>query len=85
MALSIWDSQRLAVQQLVREMRKEAELTQAELAALLDKPQSYVSKYESGERRLDIIELKELCRTCGVSLADFCSRLDGAIKQGGLS
>lgn len=80
MALSIWDSQRLAVQQLVREMRKEAGLTQAELAALLDRPQSYVSKYESGERRLDIIELNELCRTCGVSLVDFCNRLDAIIK-----
>ena len=41
---------------LVR-IRKEAELTQQQLAKKLDKPQSYVSKYETGERTLDMIEV----------------------------
>lgn len=42
--------------------RKAASLTQTELAALLAKPQSFVSKYERGERRLDVVELIGICR-----------------------
>lgn len=39
------------------ELRESKGITQAEVAAKLGKPQSYVSKYERGERRLDIVEL----------------------------
>ena len=42
--------------------RKAASFTQTELASLLAKPQSFVSKYERGERRLDVVELIEICR-----------------------
>ena len=42
--------------------RKDAELTQQELAERLKKPQSFVAKYEGGERRLDVIELQEIAK-----------------------
>ncbi len=42
--------------------RKAANLTQAELSAKLERPQSYVSKYERGERRLDLIEFLQLAQ-----------------------
>lgn len=45
-----------ALTAVLRCARKQRGLTQVELAGRLDKPQSYVSKYESGERRLDVIE-----------------------------
>jgi transcriptional regulator with XRE-family HTH domain len=42
--------------------RKEAGVTQQGLARRLDRPQSYVSKIELGERRIDVIEFLEVCR-----------------------
>lgn len=42
--------------------RKADSLTQSELAEQLRKPQSFVSKYERGERRLDVVELIEIAR-----------------------
>ena len=42
--------------------RREAELTQAQVARTLGKPQSYVSKLEIEERRLDFVELQILAR-----------------------
>jgi transcriptional regulator with XRE-family HTH domain len=41
----------------LREARKDAGLTQQQAAKLLGKPQSFISKLESGERRLDAVEL----------------------------
>ena len=48
--------------------RKDARLTQAKLAETLRKPQSYVSKFETGERRLDLVELIDVTSILGVSL-----------------
>lgn len=51
---------------LLRELRLEAGLTQVQVAERLDVPQSFVSKYESGERRLDVIELHHVAEAIGV-------------------
>jgi transcriptional regulator with XRE-family HTH domain len=59
---------------LVR-IRKEAELTQQQLAKKLDKPQSYVSKYETGERTLDMIEVIEVLEAIGVNPIDQIAEL----------
>jgi len=48
-------------------IRKEADLTQQQLAEKLDRPQSYVSKYENGERNLDFIEVIEVLEAIGVN------------------
>lgn len=45
--------------------RKDAGLTQAEVASELKQPQSFVSKYERGERRLDVIEFLEVAQIIG--------------------
>lgn len=62
---------------LVRQIRVDAGLRQSDLAKRLGEPQSFVSRYESGERRLDVLELKQICGVLGVSLSDFMHRLDG--------
>lgn len=49
------------------EARRVKNLTQVEVANRLGKPQSFVSKYESGERRLDVIEFMEVCKALGAN------------------
>ena len=54
---------------LIRELvaaRKDAGITQAKLATKLKKPQSFVSKYETGERNLDFVEVIEVLEGLGV-------------------
>lgn len=46
-------------------------MTQESLAELLERPQSFVSKYEAGERRLDVIEYTEVCAALGLDAAKF--------------
>lgn len=44
------------VGQTLREVRRQSNLTQSDLATFLEKPQSFVSAYEDGQRRLDLLE-----------------------------
>lgn len=53
---------------LLRELRVDAALTQVEVAEKLAVPQSFVSKYESGERRLDVIELRHVAEALMTTL-----------------
>jgi transcriptional regulator with XRE-family HTH domain len=55
--------------------RKKADLTQAELSFRLRRPQSFVSKYERGERRLDVIEFGEVARALGIDPVRFLGKL----------
>jgi transcriptional regulator with XRE-family HTH domain len=61
-------------------MRLDAGLRQEDLAHQLGKPQSFVSRYESGERRLDVLELRQICKVLNVSLLAFVRQLDGDTK-----
>lgn len=69
------------LQNLLRNTRTNTGLLQQEVADQLKKPQSFVSKYESGERRLDILELREVCRILGISLVDFTKRLEKGLAK----
>jgi len=57
--------------QLLIQARKAAGMTQLELAAKLSRPQSFVSKFERGERRLDVIEFLDIARALGFDPAHF--------------
>lgn len=61
---------------VLRQLRREAGLTQVQVAAELDVPQSFVSKYESGERRLDVVELRHVAQVLGVPLSTVLARLE---------
>lgn len=60
---------------LLTEYRKKAAKTQQNLADILDKPQSYVSKYESGERRLDLIEFLDVAEALEFDTSAFIEEL----------
>ncbi len=64
--------------QLVRgltEVRKERGLTQKDLAKKLKRPQVYVSRVESGERRIDVLELIDICAALGIEPETLISTL----------
>jgi transcriptional regulator with XRE-family HTH domain len=63
-------------------IRVTAQLTQTQLSQKLGHPQSYVSKYESGQRKLTLIEVREIALCCGISLPDFVSLLEQELKIG---
>jgi transcriptional regulator with XRE-family HTH domain len=65
---------------LLREAREKKELRQADVAAALNCPQTRVSKYELGTRRLDLLELRDVCKALGVSLVDFVRTFDTCVE-----
>lgn len=68
------DRERLA--NLLRQFRIDANMRQIDMASKLDEPQSYVSRYESAEQRLDLIELRRICKVLGISLAELLERFE---------
>ena len=68
--------ERRALESVLCAFRSEAGLRQIDLADRLGKPQSFVSKYESGERRLDLIELRGICKVLNIPLAEFVDRFE---------
>jgi transcriptional regulator with XRE-family HTH domain len=66
---------------LLRECRQKKGLTQSQLSLRLERPQSFVSKYEMGERRLDVVELLNVCGELGITLTEFASRLEVLIAS----
>jgi transcriptional regulator with XRE-family HTH domain len=78
----LYTRNQLVLQKLLRELRKAAGLRQQQVADLLDEPQSFVSKYETGERRLDVLELREVCRVLGISLEEFARELEDRLSTG---
>lgn len=80
MRTNVYINQRNRLINLLREMRVEAGLTQTALAARIEKDQTFISKYESGERRLDILEVREVCQAIGTTLEEFVRRLERLLK-----
>lgn len=69
-----------ALLNLLRQIRVDAGLRQVDMARALRMPQSVVSKYESGERRLDLLELRQVCEVAGITLGDFVARFERVVK-----
>ena len=52
------------------------------MAEKLHVPQSMISKYEVGERRLDLLELRDICAALGISLVEFVQELEKRLGEG---
>ncbi len=61
--------------------RKEAGLTQQQLASRLNRLQSFVSKYERRERRLDVLEFVVVCRVLNVDPCSVIREIEDALDQ----
>jgi transcriptional regulator with XRE-family HTH domain len=72
---SVYSAHYKRLRALLIAYREKAGLTQTELAKALGRPQSFISKVESGERRLDVVELLEVLRALNYDSAEFISEL----------
>lgn len=66
MTESVYTTRYRRFRELLIEARKQRELSQAALAEKLGRLQTFVSKYERGERRLDVVEFLDVARTLGI-------------------
>lgn len=66
---------------MLRTARKARNLTQKELGQRLKQTQSFISKCERGERRLDVVEVRAICTAIGISFQDFVLELDKAMHH----
>lgn len=80
MKKSIYTEQRRRLTTLLRDMRVEAGLTQTELAERIGRPQNVVSRFESDNHRMDILEIREICLALGITFEEFARRLEKALK-----
>jgi transcriptional regulator with XRE-family HTH domain len=78
---SPYDIAYLELRQILKDLREAKHLTQAQLARKLSVPQSFVSKYETGERRLDVIETAQICRALETSMPQLLSKLSRRLKR----
>lgn len=79
MTKTIYRPEHTALLSLLRKHRKAAGLTQVDCSKALNRPQSFMSDVENGTRRLDIVQLRDLCKVLGISLPELVQELENAI------
>jgi len=65
----------------LRQARKKVGLSQTELARRLDQTQLFVSRSELGDRKVDVIELRAICKVMGLPFVQFISDLDAELER----
>jgi transcriptional regulator with XRE-family HTH domain len=76
------ETQKRRLRELLRDLREAAGLRQVDLAVRLKRPQSFVSKYESGEKTLDFLEVREVCQALDLLLIDFVRQFEEGSDEG---
>jgi transcriptional regulator with XRE-family HTH domain len=75
---SIYTAEHERFLELLKQVRKEAGLTQVQLAERLGTLQSRITDYERGVRRMDLMELRQVCEAVGIPLVEFVRRFEDA-------
>ena len=75
MSKTLHSPQHTRLLKLLLDLRNSKNLTQVDVAVQLRRPQSFVSKYETGERRLDVVEYCEVVRALGADPVQFLIKL----------
>jgi transcriptional regulator with XRE-family HTH domain len=70
---------------LLKELRMSKGLTQADVAETLGLPQSYVSKVETGERRMDFVETAAFCGAIGIEFTAFAKLFSKRVAKGSVA
>ena len=81
MQKSLYTPEQVEFQKLLRQLRKDANLTQLALAEKLQVAPSRISEYEKSGRRMDVLQLRLYCRAVGITLRDFVNRLENALEN----
>ena len=81
MEKSIYTREYKVLLRILRETRERAGVTQVELARRLAQTQSYVSKVEQGDRRLDLVQLRTILAALGAGLGDFVAQFEDALDD----
>ena len=76
MEKSVYREENLVLLRLLKQCRVEAGLTQMQFAQALERPQSFASDIERGLRRLDLVQLRDICKALNVGLVDFVQRFE---------
>jgi cyanate lyase len=66
---------------LLKDLRLKADLSQAEVAETLGRPQTYVSAIEVGQRGVDLLQVRELCQLYRVDFPEFAKLFDARLKS----
>lgn len=66
---------------LLREIREDKSLTQSQLAELIGSDQTFISKIENSERRIDLIELRVICKALNQPFLEFVEQLESKLKD----
>jgi transcriptional regulator with XRE-family HTH domain len=66
---------------LIREERESRQITQEQLASKLSVKQTVISKIETCERRLDFIELRQICIALGITPSDFINKFENKVSK----
>lgn len=81
MEKSIYSKEYALFLEQLRQTRQQKGLTQTDVAVRLGQTQSFISKVERGERRIDIVELRQLCAVMGVEFVTFVDQLEKSLQN----
>ncbi|MCY1296654.1 transcriptional regulator, y4mF family [compost metagenome] len=81
MVKAIYRPEYEALTQLIKQLRGSAGLTQSQCSEALGRPQSFMSDVENGARRLDLVQLRDLCAALGTDLQTFVSAYESLLKR----